>query len=292
MNYQRYCDAKAFYSDVFPVLLRHEAQNSLPLGNVVLGNKGGCERGWKRVENWYMAAVGNDGGEIILVAIMTPPFNITLYERGNIANDDALKILCENLLKENITVPGVLSSNDLAKRFADEYTARANKNYAIHQKMRIYTLEKVSVNIPQIGYLKKAEEKDLYFLPYWYNEFNFDCGFERQSLEEVAASVKEAIEGKMLFVLEDGGVPVSMASAAREIVNGRRVAMVYTPPYFRNKGYASSCVAKVSQIVLDMGCKYVTLFTDLSNPISNSIYQKIGYKPVCDNLELVFTHKD
>jgi hypothetical protein len=31
---------------------------------------------------------------------------------------------------------------------------------------------------------------------------------------------------------------------------------------------------------LDSGKKFCTLYTDLDNPTSNSIYQKIGYKPV------------
>lgn len=288
MEYKRYCDAKKFYNAVFPLLLRQEAQNSLPLGNVVLGNNGGGERGWKNVKNWYMATVSNGKSEIILVAIMTPPHNITLYEKDNIQNDGALNCLCENIIKENVSVSGVTSKTDLAKRFAQAYTKRANMSYAAEKNMRIYTLEKISENVPQVGVLRKAEQKDLHFLPYWYNEFYIDCGFGRGNFEEIFLSVNEAIESKMLFVLEEDGVPVSIAAATRETVNGRRVAMVYTPPYFRKKGYASSCVAKVSQIVLDMGYKYAALFTDLSNPVSNSIYQKIGYRPVCDYDELKF----
>jgi predicted GNAT family acetyltransferase len=34
--------------------------------------------------------------------------------------------------------------------------------------------------------------------------------------------------------------------------------------------------------LLDQGKQFTSLFTDLSNPTSNSIYQKIGYQPVCD----------
>jgi uncharacterized protein len=30
------------------------------------------------------------------------------------------------------------------------------------------------------------------------------------------------------------------------------------------------------------GKQGVTLFTNMANPISNSFYQKIGYRPVCD----------
>ena len=79
-----------------------------------------------------------------------------------------------------------------------------------------------------------------------------------------------------------------MAGYTREMQTAIGVAFVYTPPYYRGKGYASSCVAQISQIALDKGFTKCVLYTDLLNPISNSIYKKIGYRPVCDSLMLEF----
>jgi len=39
---------------------------------------------------------------------------------------------------------------------------------------------------------------------------------------------------------------------------------------------------------LDEGWQFCTLFTDLANPTSNSIYQKMGYVPVGDFNEYYF----
>jgi hypothetical protein len=64
--------------------------------------------------------------------------------------------------------------------------------------------------------------------------------------------------------------------------NGIRINLVYTPPEYRRKGYATSCVAALSQTLLAEKRKNCFLFTDLSNPTSNHIYQTIGYQPVCD----------
>lgn len=292
MKYNRFKDTKKFYNATFSILLKHEAQNSLPLGNVVLGNNGGEPDGWRNINNWYMSTISDHADNILLVAIMTPPFNITLYETDNSPNDNALGCLCKNIVEENIIVQGVTAENKLAERFAKIYTTIMDMGYNIHRNMRIYTLDKVNDNIPLIGRVRKAEKKDLYFLPYWYNGFNTDCDLFSQNLEDTLSNINIAINHKSLFVLEDNGMPVSMASTLREIITGRCIGMVYTPPYFRKSGYASSCVAQISQIVLDMGYKYVSLFTDLSNPISNSIYQKIGYKPICDYNELIFTTKD
>jgi predicted GNAT family acetyltransferase len=51
-------------------------------------------------------------------------------------------------------------------------------------------------------------------------------------------------------------------------------------------------VAAVSQMSLDSGKKFCTLYTDLDNPTSNSIYQKNGYKPVGDSTVYRFEYQD
>jgi predicted GNAT family acetyltransferase len=63
---------------------------------------------------------------------------------------------------------------------------------------------------------------------------------------------------------------------------------VYTPPEWRGKGYASACVAALSQLCLDSGYQFCMLYTDLANPTSNSIYQKIGYQPIGESREYRF----
>jgi uncharacterized protein len=57
---------------------------------------------------------------------------------------------------------------------------------------------------------------------------------------------------------------------------------VYTPPALCRRGYASACVAALSARLLTEGRRLCFLYTDLANPTSNAIYQKIGYRPVYD----------
>ena len=76
--------------------------------------------------------------------------------------------------------------------------------------------------------------------------------------------------------------PVSMALISPPTGDSQMVGGVYTPPALRGKGYATSCVAKLSQRVLDSGVPSCRLFTDLANPTSNKIYARIGYHPVAD----------
>lgn len=75
-------------------------------------------------------------------------------------------------------------------------------------------------------------------------------------------------------------MPVAVCGQSRDLKNSTGITFVYTPPYLRNKGYASSCVAGVGQKMLDKGFKYCYLFADAANPISNNVYTQIGYEMV------------
>ena len=62
-----------------------------------------------------------------------------------------------------------------------------------------------------------------------------------------------------------------------------RIGAVYTPEEKRRHGYAGACVAELSQQILDGG-HHPILYTDLGNPVSNSIYGRIGYRAVAESL--------
>jgi predicted GNAT family acetyltransferase len=47
--------------------------------------------------------------------------------------------------------------------------------------------------------------------------------------------------------------------------------------------------AAASGRLLEAGAEDVLLYTDLANPVSNSIYQRIGYRAVEDRVVLEFT---
>jgi hypothetical protein len=83
-------------------------------------------------------------------------------------------------------------------------------------------------------------------------------------------------------VIWDDGQAVSMAGFGGRTPNGIRIGPVYTPPELRGRGYASALTAALTQRLLDEGRQFCFLFTDLANPTSNSIYQRIGYRPVSD----------
>jgi uncharacterized protein len=67
-----------------------------------------------------------------------------------------------------------------------------------------------------------------------------------------------------------------------------RIGPVYTPPELRGRGYATSLAAEVSRRRLAAGRRFCFLYTDLANPTSNAIYERIGYRRVCESAEILF----
>lgn len=287
MQFNLYTDVHKFYNDTYNILMRHEAQNIIPLGNIIIGHEGKDETDLCDPENWLMATISDASG-IQVTAIMTPPYNMTLYATDNIINPKAINCLIDGL--KGYAIPGVTTEKKLAKCFAEKYTSRKKLTFQTSISQRIYELKAVNPEIKQFGAIRLLDERDMHFFPYWMEAFNAEIssGKTEMFIPQDAKSYQDRLLAKQLYILEVDGLPVSMAGYTREMQTAIGVAFVYTPPYYRARGYASSCVAQISQMALDRGFTKCVLYTDLLNPTSNSIYQKIGYLPICDSLMLEF----
>lgn len=93
--------------------------------------------------------------------------------------------------------------------------------------------------------------------------------------------VRCSIADRQLYVWEDGR-PVSIAAWAGPTDHGARLALVYTPPEWRRKGYATSCVAALTRLLLQRGAEFCFLYADAAKATPNGVYRRIGYRPGCD----------
>jgi hypothetical protein len=69
----------------------------------------------------------------------------------------------------------------------------------------------------------------------------------------------------------------------------RLAELSWPDPLPDGHGYGTAVTAAVSQRVLAAGAEEVLLYTDLANPVSNSIHQRSGHRPVEDRVMLSFT---
>jgi predicted GNAT family acetyltransferase len=84
------------------------------------------------------------------------------------------------------------------------------------------------------------------------------------------AAERPVPDGTYLWI--EGGDVVSMARHSPPVAGVSRVGPVYTPPEHRRHGYGSAVTAAATQAAMDGGAAQVILYTDLSNPTSNAIY--------------------
>jgi predicted GNAT family acetyltransferase len=279
MRLIEYSDAKAFLADTGLALSADEAMNNMPLGILTRGADGDAK------PDWFMARVECGVDACALIALMTPPYNLLLASPNQAVPEGAILHLAEHLVERGIQLPGVLAEEALSYAFACAFAPIAEKTMDVANNEILYRLDRVE-DVPVVGSLRPATENDLHFLPYWMKCFTDEC-FHVQSPLDVE-NTRWSIDHATMYLLEEGGRPVTMAGSTRQMPNGRSIGPVYTPPFFRGRGYATACVALLSRLILEKGNRYCVLFADRMNPTSNDIYRKIGYRPLCGFTEIHF----
>ena len=153
--------------------------------------------------------------------------------------------------------------------------------------MGVYALERVQPVRPRRAARAPATADDEALLLDWMHEFGDevleegDPGRDEADADRRApprrATTRASCSGRT------SGEPVSVAGWGGPTPNGIRIGPVYTPPELRGRGYATALVAELSQTLLDGGRRFCFLYTDLANPTSNAIYERIGYVRVCES---------
>ncbi|WP_435057515.1 GNAT family N-acetyltransferase [Streptomyces sp. bgisy060] len=153
-------------------------------------------------------------------------------------------------------------------------------------RMRLFRLDGLTPPDPApVGRARVASAVDAPLVAAWTGEFASAIG-ERPAADYTDFVAERIAEGRLWLWTEPEGGPVSMAAVSRTIEGQARVHLVYTPPAERGRGYAAGATEAISRAALDGGVAQVLLFTDLANPTSNALYQRLGYRPVTDHLVL------
>ena len=105
-------------------------------------------------------------------------------------------------------------------------------------------------------------------------------------LHDRADMLRRIRGGGVWFWVDADGRLVHLTGANPPSFGVARVGPVYTPREHRGRGYASAAVHAVSLRLRAEGAR-VCLFTDQANPVSNRIYEALGFRPVVDMANLV-----
>lgn len=222
-------------------------------------------------------ATWQHGNTVTYAAVMTPPYGL-LVSSMNEALDGPVKAVVESLIAGGWPVPSVNAPAAAAAHFARLWSQRTGQSYHSALRERLFELTAVTFPPTPPGVFRKAEMRDIPTLARWIEAFTA----EAVPFDPPPNGERIATRRLDVFSVWDDNGPVSMMANNRNTTNLANIGFVYTPPELRGHGYATAMVAAGSQSLLDAGRERCVLFTDLSNPTSNSIYQKIGYRPIAD----------
>ncbi|MEV5433407.1 GNAT family N-acetyltransferase [Streptomyces sp. NPDC052701] len=149
-------------------------------------------------------------------------------------------------------------------------------------RLRLYRLGTLTPPEPlPAGRGRLLGEQDLEQVIFWCGEFAKAVG-EAVSVDAGSWASTRFADKRYMFWETPDGTPVSIAGMNPMIGGQIQVDIVYTPAHLRGRGYAGAVTAEVSRAALDAGARDVVLFADLSNPTSNALYQRLGYRTLTD----------
>lgn len=282
LSASHYRDPEAFLKRAGPRLREEEIRYGLILGVCSRVARDPHEYGAE--DPWFLSL--EEAGEVVALTLRTPPYDVLV---AAFSGDPLVlsETLVEQVSRVFPSVPGVVGEPDIADAFARAWCDVRAVEIAQTMKQRIYDLTSVRPIPISPGRMRQASMEDIELVTDWAAGFHRDT-FGLSEPELIRGRTAKMIERGEVYFWEDGDA-VSMAAKSRPTGDVITVGMVYTPPEYRKRGYASSCVATLSELLLKSGYRHCTLYTDLANPTSNRIYKRIGYTEVCDSVNHKFS---
>jgi hypothetical protein len=270
-------DPEVFWNKCGDFLLGHEVENNISIGLTQNLMKGIVKKGF---EDFKSIVVWNDRNEVI-GSFITSGRDICISYPNN---PECFQNVLDVIVDDGWVYPAVSGESELAEKMAVLVNEKTGRE--IDRKINMIVHKLVKVDHPQniSGYLRAGTMDDIELFADWVFHFSIDANLPeklRETREQAKDTAELYMKNKMVwFWCDEQDQPVSVACKTRELVTAANVSRVYTPKKFRGKGYASACVAAVSQHLLDNGFDMVSLYTDAANPTSNKIYFEVGYRPV------------
>ena len=269
-------DAAAFAAWVAPFLAAHPERN-LPATVLMAIRDGRYDAG-----HVTLAAAADEAGDVVAVALHTPPHQVVFTELAEADADAAV----DAWLHREPGMPGVYAVAPTARALAAAWAQRTGGATAVTVAMAYHQLQQV-LDPPRPGpgqlVIATAAHRDVAIE--WWTAFAHEAHVVPGN---PSAAVDQRLRRRGLFLWEHDAEPVVLVAVNPAVAGVVRVGPVYTPPRHRSRGYASSAVAAVSRRALADGAHTCSLFTDLANPTSNRIYADVGYRRTSDWEEITF----
>ena len=235
---------------------------------------------WVQDDGAHHDSAGS-GRPVSAAALQTPPHALLIT---GLPGRSAAQ-LAEAIAGRGHSLPGVNGAEADATAFASAWHQVTGIGGQVTQRQRLYRLDElIPPNPAPAGAARLATIADEVVARELYSAFAADVGQDDAPERLIADKVRAG----QLMLWEVDGEPLSIAGVSPVIEGVARIGPVYTRLQWRGRGYGGAVTAAIGEIAARRGATAVVLFTDLANPASNSLYRKLGYRPVEDRVLLLF----
>ena len=279
-------DTDEFARTTIPLLAAQTARNTILLTVFDrLSSEGPHAFGERSPQllTWYDAR-----GTAVGALLRTPPYAYLLSE----VPAEGVEPLVQLMLDPKTGLDGreINLPESCEAAFTAAWDARTGRKPRVLERFRLYRLDALIAPDPAPqGSARLATQGDVEFVAsclaaFWEEaEQSMPRNARMTALRMAGARIAEGI---FWLWLDPSGTPVSFAGHTPVVAGMGRVGPVYTPPELRGHGYAAGSTTAVTQALLERGAGEVLLFTDLANPVSNRLYQRLGYRPISDRARI------
>ncbi len=271
-------DVDAYADAVGPLLSRWPAEHTIALTVIEYARRQPGPGDPPELYGWWT----DDSGAVTGAMLHTPGYE-PLLER---VPDEAVRPLLDALVERGHGVTGVNGPAQEALTFAAVASSTLGCRAELGHAMRLFRLDDLQVPDPlPPGAARSAGHADEPWLAEWVQAFATEA--HSPVADPVGEVVKRLGHDGFRVWVDGEGEPVSMAARGLPAAGVSRIGPVYTPPRQRRHGYGAAVTAAAAASILQEGALPV-LFTDLANPTSNALYQRLGFRSVSNRVWLTF----
>lgn len=236
----------------------------------------GNARSMPNMQEGFAVKVSDKSG--YLLATRYREFPMVLFGAESLCSE-----LAECLFEQGQDFGRVLATKQTAETFLAAYEALAGGSHTVKHAMT--TMCCTSFQESETADVSMAALTEVEEIAKAVLHFQIEAMREKPQLEQVIAEVKHEI-AHYAFIRRDGCI-VSIAKSCRETEKLCAVSYVYTVPKYRRQGLARQIVTALTRDILKKE-KLPYLYVDQENPISNHLYQSIGYSYKAPQFEIEY----
>jgi hypothetical protein len=214
------------------------------------------------------------GGVVAGALLQTPPHPVLFGEVPPEAVTEAVDALAGRPL------PGVNLPDSQLDLFVAPWVARTGATTGVGMRTRLYQLSTLDA---RSGPARPGRPADRALLIDWVRDFLTDIG---ESVTDIPAVVDEALADDIVTLALDDERPTAMVVRTLPTAGVVRIRYVFTPADRRGRGYAGVATSAACRAAAG---SEIVLFTDLDNPTSNGLYQRLGFRPTQDRTVVTFS---